>query len=356
MNTPDANKQNAKPFLDALNKKPVSRIPMWFMRQAGRYLPEYRELRAGKNGFLDMAYDPVAACEVTMQPIRRFHMDAAILFSDILVVPHALGQHLEFVPGVGPKLDALDCPGDLNRLSRDNFHTVLGPVYETVKNVRTALSEEGFDDVALIGFAGSPWTVATYMIEGGSSRDFLKTKEMAYRDPDGFSAIIDLLVEMTAEYCIAQVDAGAQALQLFDSWVSALDADQFGRWVTRPTSDIVSRIRKVYPDIPIIGFPKGAGINYLSYVDQTGITAAGMDSSLPVDWAAENLQTRLPVQGNLDPFCLLAGGQALDDAIDRILQNLSGGPFVFNLGHGINKDTPIAHVEQAIARVRGFKP
>ena len=328
---------------------------MWFMRQAGRYLPEYRELRANKNGFLDVAYDPVSACEVTMQPIRRFHMDAAILFSDILVIPHALGQHLEFVPGVGPKLEALSTAKDISRLNQNDLHGVLDPVYKTVANVRAALAQENFDDVALIGFAGSPWTVATYMIEGGSSRDFMKTKTMAYSDPQGFGAIIDLVVDSTAQYLIRQVDAGAEALQLFDSWSSALDADQFQKWSVEPTKKIVNLVKAKHPDVPIIGFPKGAGINYLSYVAETGVDAAGLDSSIPTAWAAEYLQTKLPVQGNLDPFCLYAGGEAMDTAIMKILDDLSGGPFIFNLGHGINKDTPIAHVERAVELVRSYK-
>lgn len=334
---------------------PPERVPVWFMRQAGRYLPEYRALRANKNGFLDMAYDPVAACEVTMQPIRRFHMDAAILFSDILVIPHALGQHLEFVPGVGPKLEALKSTGDISRLSLDKIHDVLDPVYGTVANVSKALQEEGFDDVALIGFAGSPWTVATYMIEGGSSRDFMKTKHMAYSDPDGFGAIIDLVVAATSEYLIRQVDAGAEALQLFDSWSSALDADQFQKWSVAPTKKIIASVKAKHPDVPIIGFPKGAGVNYLSYIAQTGVDAVGLDSAVPTSWAAEHLQSQLPVQGNLDPFCLFAGGEVMDTAIIKILDDLSGGPFVFNLGHGINKDTPIAHVERAVELVRNYK-
>ena len=355
MNVTNNNQSEKKLFLQTLKKMKTDRVPMWFMRQAGRYLPEYRALRANKNGFLDMAYDPVAACEVTMQPIRRFHMDAAILFSDILVVPHALGQHLEFVPGVGPKLEALERASDISRLNTSKLHDVLGPVYGTVANVRAALRDEAFDDVALIGFAGSPWTVATYMIEGGSSRDFMKTKHMAYSDPQGFGAIIDLLVEATAEYLIAQVDAGAEALQLFDSWSSALDADQFQKWSVAPTKKIVDLVKAKHPDIPVIGFPKGAGVNYLSYIAQTGVDAVGLDSAVPTSWAAEHLQSKLPVQGNLDPFSLYAGGAAMDMAITKILDDLSGGPFVFNLGHGINKDTPIAHVERAVELVRNYR-
>lgn len=356
MTSSSANNTSEKLFLKALQKKPVPRIPVWFMRQAGRYLPEYRALRATKKGFLDMAYDPAAACEITLQPIRRFHMDAAILFSDILVIPHALGQNLDFVAGEGPKLDALSSAADLARLSLKNIHTVLDPVYEAVSRIAKNLDIEGYSDVALIGFAGSPWTVATYMIEGGSSKDFMDTKVFAYADPQGFSALIDLLVEATSAYLIRQIDAGAQAVQLFDSWASALDAAQFRRWVIEPTTRIVNTIRAVHPDIPVIGFPKGAGTHYPAYARETGVTALGLDSALDPAWAAQELQSLLPVQGNLDPACLKAGGPALEGAIDSILRSLGHAPFVFNLGHGINKDTPIAHVEAALKKIRSYTP
>lgn len=345
-----------KLFLKTLKGQNNSgQVPFWFMRQAGRYLPEYRELRAEKGGFLAMAFDPDAACEITMQPIRRFGMDAAIIFSDILVIPYALGQHLEFVAGEGPKLDPITSVEGLNTLSDDNFDEMLEPVYQAISKTRRALSDEGFDGTALIGFAGSPWTVATYMVEGGGSKDYAGVKSWAYRDPDGFQTLIDLLVTMTARYLIKQIEAGAEALQLFDSWASALDGDEFMRWCVRPNAKIVELVKAKYPDIPIIGFPKGAGYNYLAYAQNVNVDALGLDSSVDLDWAARELQPLKTLQGNLDPFCLLAGGDALEAKVNHILDKLSGGSFVFNLGHGINKETPIDHVETMVKTVRGFK-
>lgn len=348
------NEPKDKMFLRALKKLSTDRTPIWFMRQAGRYLPEYRELRAQKGGFLDLVYDPEFACEVTMQPIRRFGMDAAILFSDILVIPQALGQKLEFVPGQGPKLDPLKNFEDIKKLTCSNFETCLSPIYQTVRNVRSTLQSEGFDDVALIGFAGSPWTVACYMVEGQGSKDFMKTKIMAYQNPQAFAVLIDKLVEATAQYLIEQVNAGAEALQLFDSWSGVLDAHQFRRWVIEPTHKIIALVRDVHPNVPIIGFPKGAGYNYLSYTQNTGISAVALDSQTPTCWAARTLQPTMAVQGNLDPFCLFAGGDSLKLGIEKIMADLSAGPFVFNLGHGINKDTPIEHVEQALEQIRSW--
>ena len=321
------NLKTDKPFLDALSGVKAERPPFWFMRQAGRYLPEYREMRGEKGGFLAMAMDPASACEITMQPIRRFGMDGAIIFSDILTVPMALGQHLEFVEGEGPKLGELNV-GALNYAG----FSKLDPVYEALGNVKTALQTEGFDNTALIGFAGAPWTVATYMVEGGSSRDFMKTKLMAYQDPEGFSALMNMLVEATATYLINQINAGAEAVQIFDSWAGALDADGFKRWCVQPTRQIVEMIRAAHPHTPIIGFPKGAGYNYLSYAHNTGVTAIGLDQHAPTDWAARALQSLVPVQGNLDPFVLMAGGDALVLAVEKIMSDLSGGPFIFNLG------------------------
>lgn len=344
--------RSGKPFLDVLQGQKADRVPFWFMRQAGRYLPEYRELRARKGGFLEMAMDPEAACEITVQPIRRFGMDAAIIFSDILVIPMALGQKLEFAAGEGPRLDALDSARDISRLGYSGFSAKLGPVYEALARTREQLKAEGFSQTALIGFCGAPWTVATYMIEGGSSKDFVKTKLMAYQDPEGFSALIDLLVEASAQYLVEQVRAGAEALQIFDSWAGALDAESFMRWCVRPAREIVKLVRAACPDVPIIGFPKGAGYNYQSYVRETGVSAVGLDSQTPVDWAARSLQPLMPVQGNLDPLCLLAGGDGLVLAAEKILTALGNGPFIFNLGHGIHKDTPIEHVERLVEMVR----
>ncbi|MCB1532224.1 MAG: uroporphyrinogen decarboxylase [Alphaproteobacteria bacterium] len=347
--------QGQKRFLNTLEGHKSDRIPLWFMRQAGRYLPEYRELRTKKGSFLDMAYDPDAACEVTMQPIRRYQMDAAIIFSDILVIPHALGQHLEFVAGEGPKLDPIHDGSGLKNLGYSKFSQTLNPVYQALKNTRAALSSEGFHDTALIGFAGAPWTVATYMVEGGGSKDFAHVKKFAYSDPDNFQALIDLLVEATSAYLIEQVNAGAEALQIFDSWSGALDSDGFKRWVIRPAQQIVKTVKDTHPHIPIIGFPKGAGQSYLAYVSETGVDAVGLDTAVNTKWAASALQNQMPVQGNLDPIALLAGGDAMKRAAERILSDLSAGPFIFNLGHGINKDTPPEHVAELVEFVRGFQ-
>ena len=352
VNVAQEKKFGEKLFLDVLDKRKGNRIPFWFMRQAGRYLPEYRELRASKNGFLDMAMDSKSATEITLQPVRRYGMDAAIIFSDILVVPYALGQNLDFIAGEGPKLDPLKNAQDIARLGYKEFDVKLSPVYEALSNVRTALRQEGFDHTALIGFAGSPWTVATYMIEGGSSRDFLNVKKMAYADPENFSKLIDLLVEATSSYLIKQISAGAEAVQLFDSWAGVLDPDQFRRWVIEPTRRIVKLVREIHPHTPIIGFPKGAGPNYLVYVQDTGVTALGLDAQVSTKWAARALQPLVPVQGNLDPICLLAGGDSLILAIERIIADLKEGPFIFNLGHGINKDTPPEHVEILVNTIR----
>ncbi len=343
------------PFLDALAGNKPERTPVWLMRQAGRYLPEYRDLRKSKNGFLDMAYSPDAAMEVTMQPIRRFGMDAAIIFSDILVIPHALGQSLDFIAGEGPKLDPITNIQKIENLSFACFDETLAPVYEALSKTRAALKNEGFEQTALIGFAGSPWTVATYMVEGAGSKDFMNVKNMAYKNPEHFSKIIDLLVEATTKYLCNQIDAGAQAVQLFDSWSGALTPDQFKKWVIKPTRKIVAGVKLAHPDIPIIGFPKGAGRQYKSYALETGINALGLDSQMDTKYAAAELQTIMPVQGNLDPAALFAGGDALKDNTLRILDDLSVGNFIFNLGHGIHKDTPISHVEELIKIIREYK-
>lgn len=332
----------SKPFLKVLSGQKADHVPFWFMRQAGRYLPEYRALRAEKGGFLAMAFDPKAACEITIQPLRRFGMDAAILFSDILTVPMALGQHLEFVAGEGPKLGKLE----LDQLEYDP--EVLQPVYEAVKEIRSQLVHEKFEDTALIGFAGAPWTVATYMVEGGSSRDFMMTKLMVYHRPEEFQKLIDILVDVTADYLIRQIDAGAEAVQIFDSWAGALDSDGFLKWSLEPIKKIVQQIHVKHPKIPVIGFPKGVGPHYYKFAKEAGVHAVGVDQHIPSDWIRDHLQPHVCVQGNLDPFILMAGGDALDKAARKILDDLSGAPFVFNLGHGINKETPIENVEQLV--------
>lgn len=337
-----------KPFLDNLNGVKTDKPPFWMMRQAGRYLPEYRALRAEKGGFLAMAMDPKSACEITMQPLRRFNMDAAIIFSDILTIPMALGQHLEFVQGEGPKLDALQSASEIARLGYSTFETTMQPVYDALSTTKAQMKTEGFDNTALVGFAGAPWTVATYMIEGGSSKDFMKTKLMAYQDPQGFEALIEILVESTASYLINQIKAGAEAVQLFDSWAGTLDSESFNRWSVQPARKIVQLIREEFPNTPIIGFPKGAGYNYITYAQETGITALGLDQYVPTKWAARALQPLLPVQGNLDPFVLMAGGDALIMAAEKIMADLGDAPYIFNLGHGIHKDTPVEHVEMLV--------
>lgn len=338
----------SKPFLRALAGETLSRPPFWLMRQAGRYLPEYREVRAKAGGFLDLCYTPALATEVTLQPIRRYAMDAAILFSDILVLPHALGQPLAFMEGEGPKLEPVRSSADLLTLDASGLHARLAPVYETVARIRSALPA----DVALIGFAGSPWTVACYMVEGGGSKEFAAVKGWAYRDPSGFGTLIDLLVDATADYLCRQVEAGAEAVQLFDSWAGVLPEAAFERWVVAPTRRIVERVAARCPGVPIIGFPRGAGVLYERYAAATGVTALGLDTTVPVGWAAARLQRLLPVQGNLDPIELIAGGSSLETAVRAILEGFSGRPFIFNLGHGVVPSTPPEHVAALAALLR----
>ncbi len=320
--------------------------PLWLMRQAGRYLPEYRELRAEKGGFLALATDPDAAAEVTLQPIRRFGFDGSILFSDILMIPWALGQDLSFGVGEGPRLEPALVDHALDRLQ-----PVMGrlePVYGTVAKVAAALPPE----TTFLGFAGSPWTVATYMVAGKGSKDQSETRRFAYRDPDAFGAIIDAIADNTVEYLARQVEAGVDVVQLFDSWSGSLSPAQFERWVITPTASIVERLHARCPGVPIIGFPKGAGGKLPAYARETGVDAIGLDETVDPVWAHASLPADMPVQGNLDPLALIAGGADLDAAIDRILAAFVERPHVFNLGHGILPDTPIAHVEQLIARVR----
>ena len=347
--------QPMKPFLKVLNNQKADHIPCWFMRQAGRYLPEYRALRKEAGGFLNMVYNPENASEITMQPIRRFKMDAAILFSDILVIPQALGQKLEFLTGEGPKLEKVSKEEDLKILDVNNIDSVLSPVYETIKLTRKKLTHEGFDQTALIGFAGSPWTVATYMVEGGGSKTYENVKAWAYGHPESFQKLIDILISSTTHYLIKQIEAGVEALQLFDSWSSVLDEENFDKWVIEPTAQIVANVREQYPDIPIIGFPRGAGTMSKNYAEKTGITAIGLDFTMPLGWARDNLQNTMPVQGNLDPVTLLTGGKALETAALHILDTLRDKPFVFNLGHGVIKETPPEHVEQLVNIIRNYK-
>ncbi|MEQ8604931.1 MAG: uroporphyrinogen decarboxylase [Marivibrio sp.] len=349
--TPSEMAPGDKKFLHALKGGLQKTPPIWLMRQAGRYLPEYREVRATCDGFLDLCFTPEKACEVTLQPIRRYGFDAAILFSDILVIPWALDQGVRFVEGEGPKLDALTSEQDLAALSDPTkAGEKLAAVCETVSKLSASLPKE----TALIGFAGAPWTVATYMIEGGSSRDFTKVKHWAFAQPESFGRLIDMIVEATVSYLSAQIEAGAEAIQLFDSWAGALDAASFDRWVSAPNRAVAERLRAHHPTIPIIGFPRAAGMNLYSYIETAGVDAVSLDQMAPLELIRHTVQPKLPVQGNLDPLALLTGGAALDGAIDKIMENLSGGPFVFNLGHGVIKETPPEHVTRLVERVRGF--
>ena len=323
--------------------------PIWLMRQAGRYLPEYRELRARKGGFLPLVYDSAAAAEITLQPIKRFGFDGAILFSDILIVPYAMGQNLEFLAGEGPRLSPRLVDAALGAL--EAVPERLSPIYETVRRVRAELDPTR----TLLGFAGSPWTVATYMVAGEGSRDQHETRAYAYRDPAAFQAIIDAIIGVTVEYLVGQIEAGAEAVQLFDSWSGSLAPAEFARWVIAPNAAIVARLRARCPGVPIIGFPKGAGEKLIAYASETGVDALGLDETIDPVWAAKNLPADLPVQGNLDPLLLLAGGAALDREVGHILATFAGRPHVFNLGHGIGQTTPLAHVERVLELVRGWR-
>jgi len=338
-------------LLDTLRGRKSQRAPVWLMRQAGRYLPEYRALRADKGGFLELVHDSAAAAEVTLQPVRRFGFDGAILFSDILVIPHALGQDLAFLAGEGPRLSPPLVDGSLEALGR--VPERLEPVYRTVALVRERLEAEGYGGVTLLGFAGSPWTVATYMIAGQGSRDHQAARTMAYRDPAAVQAIIDAIVEVTIDYLARQVQAGAEAVQLFDSWAGSLAPAEFERWVIAPNARIVAGLKRIHPDTPIIGFPKGSGAKLPAYARETGVDAVGLDETVDPRWAATALPAGMPVQGNFDPLLLLAGGAALEPAARAIREAFADRPHVFNLGHGIDKETPIAHVERLVAAVRG---
>ena len=333
-------------LLDTLQGKAGSRRPVWLMRQAGRYLPEYRELRAAKGGFLELVYDSEAAAEITLQPIRRFGFDGAILFSDILVVPYAMGQDLAFLAGEGPQLAPRLVDVALEALLA--VPERLQPIYRTVSLVRDQLDPA----TTLLGFAGSPWTVATYMVAGEGSRDQHLARALAYRDPQAFQAIVDAIVAVTIEYLSGQIAAGAEAVQLFDSWAGSLAPDQFERWVVEPNSAIADAIRARHPGVPVIGFPKGAGSKLAAYARETGVDAIGLDETIDPLWAMRELPAGLVVQGNLDPLLLLAGGEPLEQRVAWILEAFTDRPHVFNLGHGIDKETPIAHVERLLEIVR----
>jgi uroporphyrinogen decarboxylase len=336
-------------LLRTLRGENASERPVWLMRQAGRYLPEYRALRAERDGFLGLVYDSDAAAEVTLQPIRRFGFDGAILFSDILIVPHAMGQHLEFLAGEGPRLSPRLLDAALDGLQA--VPERLSAIYETVAKVKAGLG----GGRTLLGFAGSPWTVATYMVAGEGSRDQHDTRALAYRDPGAFQAIIDAIVEVSIEYLAGQIGAGAEAVQLFDSWAGSLAPAEFERWVIAPNAAIVAALKQRFPDVPIIGFPKGAGEKLPAYAAETRVDAIGLDETIDPLWAAKALPAGLAVQGNLDPLLLLAGGEELENRALAILDSFADRPHVFNLGHGIGQHTPIAHVEQLLGIVRGWR-
>jgi uroporphyrinogen decarboxylase len=340
-----------KLILDVLDHQARRPPPIWLMRQAGRYLPEYREVREKAGDFLKLCFTPELAAEVTMQPVRRFGFDAAILFSDILVIPYALGQPVRYSVGEGPQLDAIKDRGALARLKTEIDQGTLAPVYETIRLVRQRLAAS----VALLGFCGAPWTVASYMIAGHGTPDQAPARLFAYEDPDGFAALIDILVDASAEYLIRQLQAGAEAVQIFDTWAGVLPATEFHRWCIEPMQRIVAKVRTVVPGAKIIGFPRGVGAGLLRYVEQVPVDAVGLDWMVDLSFARDQIQWRMPVQGNLDPLVLVAGGAALDRAVDAVLEAFGGKPFIFNLGHGILPQTPIAHVERMLARVRGAR-
>lgn len=338
--------QGRRIMLDVLKGASVFPPPIWMMRQAGRYLPEYRRVRAEAGSFLDLCYNPDLAVEVTLQPIRRFGFDASIVFSDILVVPHALGRDLRFEEGRGPLMTPIE-PGDISKLNGDAFHANLSPVYETIRRLRKELP----DSTTLIGFCGAPWTLATYMIAGHGTPDQAPARLFSYRHPQLMDRMLKALADYSADYLIRQIEAGADVVQIFDSWSGVLDQAGFERNCVAPVRAIVDRVRAKHPDVPIIGFPRGAGALYDNYRQATGVTA------LSFDWTAPLLQMRAlqaegAVQGNLDPLRLVAGGKTLSEGVDAILDLLGKGALIFNLGHGITPETPIEHVEAMIARVR----
>ena len=342
-----------KILLDVLQGKKVDRTPVWLMRQAGRYLAEYMAIRQECGSFLDLVYNPEKAAEVTIQPVRRFGMDGAILFSDILVIPQALGQGLKFVQGEGPKLDALQDDHDISKLDVNCIDEVLSPIYETVSRVRSGLDDEGFGSTTLIGFAGAPWTIACYMIEGGGSKDFYRVKKWAYANPGSFSVLIDKIVEATIHYLCKQIDAGAEVVKLFDSHAGVLDSHHFGIWAVEPVAKIVKQLKEKYTEVPVIGFPRGAGALYEGYADQTGVDGLALDQGVNLLWAEQYLmKDNVVLQGNLDPMRLLVGGESLRMGVEDIMAHLSRGRFIFNLGHGIIKETPPEHVEELVRYVR----
>lgn len=341
-----------KPLLIALSGKTQNRPPVWLMRQAGRYLPEYREIRNRVSGFLELCYTPEMAAEVSLQPVRRFGMDGCILFSDILVIPDALGQEVRFEENAGPVLSPciMDVKG-LSLLKPDRVREHLAPVFETVRLCRKFLP----DPVTMIGFAGAPWTVATYMVGGRGSTDQAAARKWAYRDPEGFGRLIKILVEATAEYLIAQIEAGVEAIQIFDTWAGSLPPGELRKWCIEPVRRLIGRVREKYPHIPVIGFPKSAGLSYRDFVVETGVQGVSIDHGMPLEYARDVLQPLTAVQGNLDPLLSVAGGKPMFAAAEQILKTLGNGPFIFNLGHGIVPETPVENVGELVRFVQQWK-
>ena len=343
---------NSSRIISAIHDKPCYPPPIWLMRQAGRHLPEYRELRLKEKNFLDFCLNTELAIEATLQPIRRYSFDAAILFSDILMIPHALGQKVWFEEGEGPRLEPIVGSYSLDRLDLSVLSQRLEPVYKTAAGVRTALPA----DKTLIGFAGAPWTVACYMIEGkGGQSEFQKSRMVSLTDPSLFASLIDLLEEATITHLLNQIQAGAGIVQIFDSWSGLCDEDGFYKWVIEPTRRIVTAIRQKAPNVPIIGFPRGAGASYIIYSALTGVDVVSLDTNIPIRWAVESFPSAIAIQGNLNPLRLLAGGDSLASAIDGIRTSIGQRRFIFNLGHGIVPTTPPGHVDQLLKRVRQWK-
>ncbi len=340
---------NQKPFLQTLRGDVQARPPIWLMRQAGRYLPEYRKLRADAADFLAFCYSPEMAAEATLQPIQRFGFDAAIIFSDILVIPDALGQSVKFEPGFGPRLEAIERPADIDLLSADNLTEYLAPVYEALRRTRAALP----DETALIGFAGAPWTLAAYMIEGGGSRDYARARKFALAEPAAFERLIRMLEDAIARHLIRQIEAGAEAVQIFDSWAGALPAYGVEMWSLGPIQRIAARVKAARPEAFVIAFPRGADAFIERYAGLAEIDAVSLGQSLPPDYISRVRKAGAVPQGNLDPVALIAGGAVLDREVDAILRAGAGGAQIFNLGHGITPETPIGHVQQLVDRVRG---
>ncbi|PLX38756.1 MAG: uroporphyrinogen decarboxylase [Hyphomicrobiales bacterium] len=330
-----------------LDGETLEQPPIWMMRQAGRYLPEYKATRAEAGSFLDLCYNPELACEVTLQPIRRYRFDAAILFSDILVIPDALGQAVRFEEGTGPILDPIDLT-TVGSLKTDQVEDKLAPVLKAVELIRAGLP----DETTLLGFCGAPWTVATYMVGGRGSPDQAATRKKLYGEPGAFGALIDVLVEASTRYLVAHLKHGADAVQIFDTWAGALDEEGFEKYSIDPARRIIEGVRKEVPGAKVIGFPKGVGLMLERYVKETGVDGVGIDWSVPLD-EAKKLQKLCAVQGNLDPMRVVAGGAALDEGVDRVMSALRDGRFIFNLGHGVTPDTPPENVGRMVKRVRG---